>query len=80
MPRKKDIDDPRLLKILDRVSGNIERVRKDKKWSQAMAAEKLDTDLRWYQRLESGKHTPSLATLVRLTQIFKIDIAEFFKT
>jgi transcriptional regulator with XRE-family HTH domain len=34
---------------------------------------------RFYQRLESGKHSPSLYTLYRLSKIFKIKLQDFFE-
>lgn len=71
---------PRLSKVLNRVSGNIERLRQTRGWSQDEAAEKLGSDLRWYQRLESGKHVLSLDTIVRLGQVYKVDVVEFFLT
>ncbi len=78
MAQKRDID-PKLSKVLDKISGNLERLRLDRGWSQLTTAEKLETDLRWYQRLESGKHALSLSTLVRLASLFKVDLIEFFK-
>lgn len=78
MTRQSGID-PKLLKLLGRVAGNFERLRKAKEWTQAVAAEKIDGDLRWYQRLESGKYVLSLETLTRLAQAFQVDVREFFK-
>lgn len=34
---------------------------------------------RWYQRLESGRHIPTIPTLHRLARTFQVDITEFFK-
>ena len=78
MPRKSDID-AKLLKTLTRVSDNLERLRKEKDWSQVTAAEKLDLDVRYYQRLESGKYSFGFATLTKIAHVFKVDISEFFK-
>ena len=78
MARKSDIN-PRLLKLLGRISENVERVRKAHKWSQAEAAERLDGDLRWYQRIESGKYVISLDTIARLAKAFRVDESEFFE-
>ncbi len=62
-----------------RIAGNIERLRQEKGWTQAAAAERMDGDLRWYQRFESGKHVLSLDTLIRLAHVFRVDVSEFFK-
>lgn len=78
MARRSDIS-PKLSKLLGRIAGNIERLRQEKGWTQAAAAERMDGDLRWYQRLESGKHVLSLDTLIRLAQVFRVDVSEFFK-
>ena len=79
MARKSEIS-PKLSKLLGRISSNIERLRQKNGWTQADTAERVDGDLRWYQRLESGKHVLSLETLTRLTQVFRVDVSEFFKT
>jgi DNA-binding XRE family transcriptional regulator len=79
MARKSEIS-PRLSKLLARIAGNIERLRKVKGLTQAETAERLDGDLRWYQRLESGKHVLSLDTLTRLAHAFRVDVSEFFRS
>ena len=78
MAHKTQIE-PKLLKTLMRVAQNLERLRNEQGWTQDQTSENLKSDLRWYQRLESGKHVLSMRTLVRLSQVFKVDIAEFFK-
>lgn len=77
MARKSDIS-PRLLKLLDRIAANTERLRSARGWTQAETAERLDCDIRWLQRLTSGKHVFSLDTITRLAKAFKVDEAEFF--
>ena len=76
---KRQFLEPKLLKVLERVARNIERLRKERDLTQAETAEKMDGDLRWYQRLESGRHALSLSSLVRLAQVFKVDVSELFK-
>lgn len=78
MARKAEIS-PKLSRLLNRVAGNIEEMRQARRWTQADTAERIDGDLRWYQRLESGKHVLSLDTLIRLAQVFRVDVKEFFK-
>jgi transcriptional regulator with XRE-family HTH domain len=36
-------------------------------------------EIRNYQRLESGRHSPSLYTLHKLARAFDVDLEEFFK-
>ena len=78
MSRKSEIS-PKLLRLLDRVAGNIERLRKERDWTQAEVAERMDGDLRWYQRLESGKYVLSLDTIARLSQLYRVEPIEFFR-
>jgi transcriptional regulator with XRE-family HTH domain len=78
---RKSVISPGLLKLLVRISANAERVRKANNWTQAEAAERAPKrDLRWYQRIESGKYVVSLDTLQRLARAFRVDIGEFFKS
>lgn len=53
-------------------------IRKQRGLTQVEMA-KLGFSARWYQRLESGKHIPTIPTLHRLAMVFKIDITELFK-
>lgn len=64
--------------LVSRISMNIKTIRKKKGLTQAeMAA--YGFGARWYQRLESGKHIPTIPTLDKLASAFKVDISEFFK-
>lgn len=65
-------------KLLVKVAGNIKRIRKQKGLSQS-DMESFGFDLRNYQRLEAGNHSPSLFTLHKLAVSFKVEIGEFFK-
>jgi transcriptional regulator with XRE-family HTH domain len=65
-------------KMLVKIAANIKRVRKAKGISQPSMA-KFGFDVRNYQRLESGEHSPSLFTLHKLAYCFEVDINEFFK-
>ena len=65
-------------KLLEKVAANIKRVRKAKGLSQK-DMEHFGFDLRNYQRLEAGNHSPSLYTLHKLAVAQKVDMGEFFK-
>lgn len=74
---KKNLD-KQYLKITSRIAQNILRLREASNLTQEdMGA--FGFERRWYQRLESGKHSISLPTLYRLSEVFKVDIAEFFR-
>lgn len=64
-------------RLLVRIAANIKRVRKGKNLSQA-AMSNFGFDLRNYQRLEAGSHSPSLFTLHKLSVAFKVPVEEFF--
>lgn len=66
-------------KLIQKIALNIKRVRKSKNYSQPKM-EEFGFDLRNYQRLEAGKHSPSLYTLHKLAVAFGVDIREFFKS
>ena len=69
---------PRLSKLIARIARNVLRLRNEKGWTQEQLAERLDCDLRWYQRLESGSYSFNLDTLVRLAQALGVDERELF--
>jgi transcriptional regulator with XRE-family HTH domain len=60
-----------------KISKNILRLRKARGWTQEQM-EDQGFGPRWYQRFESGKHVPTLPTLVKLARAFKVDITELF--
>jgi len=52
----------------------IKELRKEKGWTQAELAEKLDMHPVNMTKLEQGKNMPSADTLIRLSDIFNISI------
>jgi transcriptional regulator with XRE-family HTH domain len=70
--------DARTWALVKKISLNIKSVRKKKGLTQKDMAE-FGFGPRWYQRLESGKHIPTLPTLDKLAVAFKVDISDFFK-
>lgn len=65
-------------KMLVIVAKNIKRVRNAKGISQPGMV-KYGFDVRNYQRLEQGEHSPSLYTLHKLARVFGVKMDEFFK-
>lgn len=65
-------------KLLEKVAANIKRARKSKKLSQR-DMEGFGFDLRNYQRLEAGNHSPSLYTLHKLAVALRVEMGEFFR-
>ncbi len=72
-----EIDD-RTWKTVKRIAKNIRLIRNERGLTQEDMGE-LGFGPRWYQRLESGRHIPTIPTLDRLARAFKVDITDFFK-
>lgn len=67
------------IKLLVVVGKNLKAIRKSRNLSQNDMTE-FGFELRNYQRLESGRHSPSLYTLHRLATVLKCEIQDFFNT
>ena len=65
-------------RLLAKIATNIKRIRKSRGLSQR-DMETFGFDLRNYQRLEAGNHSPSLYTVHKLALAIKVDLEEFFK-
>lgn len=64
--------------LVKKVAKNIKTTRKQKGLTQ-MDMSEFGFGPRWYQRLESGRHIPTVPTLHRLAMVFEIEITELFK-
>ena len=64
--------------LLTKIALNIKRIRKRRGLSQR-DMESFGFDLRNYQRLEAGHHSPSLYTLHKVAIAFRVALPEFFK-
>ena len=69
---------PKYKQLLKRVASNIKEIRNRNGMSQEDFVDH-GLDLRWFQRLESGEHSPSLPTLFRIAEILKVDIEDLTK-
>ncbi len=70
--------DERTAKLLKKISKNIKSLRLERGLTQEEMAD-YGFGPRWYQRFESGRHIPTLPTLVKLARAFKVDVSDFFK-
>jgi transcriptional regulator with XRE-family HTH domain len=70
--------DERKEKLIKRIAKNIRAIRISKNLTQEDMAD-YGFGPRWYQRLESGKHMPTLPTLIKLARAFRVDIVDFLK-
>ncbi len=76
MRQRKSISE-RTWKLVRRMAKNIRQIRKSKGLTQEDMGE-YGFGPRWYQRFESGKHIPTIPTLDKLAQVFKVGITDFF--
>ena len=60
------------------IGKNKKRFRKSAGLSQEKLANKIDLTLRYFQRLESGTHTPTIATLMKIASALERNIKDFF--
>lgn len=65
-------------KLLKRISQNIKKLRAKSGYTQEDMVS-FGFEYRFYQRIESGKHSMSLHTLLRLAIIFKVDVVDLMK-
>lgn len=72
------IIDEKYTMMLSNISRNIEELRKSQGWTQ-MDMVRKGFDLRFYQRLESGKHSMSLYTIFLLSEYFRRPVCDLFK-
>jgi transcriptional regulator with XRE-family HTH domain len=61
------------------LSANIKHHRSLRGWSQVKLAEKIDISTNFLADIETGKSWVSSLTLVKLANIFEIDVYELFR-
>jgi len=61
-------------------SQNIKRLRELKNLSQKEVCADSGVPQGQYSRIENGKVEPSISTLEKLSTVFEVEIAEFFKS
>jgi transcriptional regulator with XRE-family HTH domain len=57
-----------------RLAENIKRLRKEKGWSQGELGEKIGCHLSHVNRIETGKYTPSLETVINIARAFEVPL------
>jgi transcriptional regulator with XRE-family HTH domain len=61
------------------LSENLKRIRKEKKLSQVVIAERSGVITSTYSRVESCQVSPNLSTLEKLAEAMDVPMAEFFR-
>ena len=69
--------DPKNIRLMKEIAKNIKALRLAKGLTQEEMGD-YGFGPRWYQRFESGRHMPTIPTLVKLAQVFKVDVSAFF--
>ncbi len=72
------VNDKEMVEILLKLSRNIKEQRLAKGLKQTDMS-KYGFGYRWYQRLESGRHVPTLPTLIKLCRALEVDISDLFR-
>ncbi|NBU20134.1 XRE family transcriptional regulator [bacterium] len=61
---------------LKRVGNNIKNIRLKSELTQLQVVEKTGIELRYYQRMESGRINMTLMTLYKLAKFFNVEMYE----
>ena len=75
---KRPLTEEETAEIIRRIALNIKEQRLAKGLKQTDMAQ-FGFGYRWYQRLESGRHVPTLPTMIKLARSLEVDIADLFK-
>jgi len=68
----------RFAQQLQCLAANIKRLRKKSNLTQMQLAEVVDIELKYLQKLESGRKNPSIAIVLAIAEAFKVDLGELF--
>lgn len=60
------------------MTNRLRVLRAERKWSQAVLAEKLDVSRQTVNAIETGKYDPSLPLAFKLARLFDLRIEEVF--
>lgn len=72
-------DTPAYRKVQGRIAQAVLALRKERGWTQEVAAHHCDMTPRMYQHCENGDANSTLATIARLCTGFKVDVEELFR-
>lgn len=67
------------MEVHERVSKNLQRIRREKQMSQEDLAHRANIHQTYLSGVEGGKRNPSIGVLERIAKALKVDISEFFK-
>lgn len=70
----------KLIALRSRIGRNIRALRKAQGWSQEALGEKADLSYKFVGEIERGLVNPSLDSLMKIADVFKVEVAELFMT
>lgn len=70
--------DTQVTEIILRLAKNIKEHRVSRGLKQTDMGQ-FGFGYRWYQRLESGRHVPTLPTLIKLCRALNVEISDLFR-
>jgi transcriptional regulator with XRE-family HTH domain len=64
---------------MDRLARRLKALRAKREWSQDEAARKAGVSSRYFSRLESKRHDPSLSTLAKIARAFGMSVSQLLE-
>jgi transcriptional regulator with XRE-family HTH domain len=64
--------------VLVRLAERIKALRRSKRWSQEVLAERASIQRSYLADLERGSRNPSVRTLVKIANAFKVSLKDLF--
>lgn len=64
--------------LLNKISSELERIRKEKGFTQKHVAFNCEMEEQNYRRIEKGLTNPTLKSLVRICEVLEIELKDLF--
>jgi transcriptional regulator with XRE-family HTH domain len=64
---------------MDRLAKRLKALRGERGWSQAIAAKRAGVTERYFSRLETKRHDPSLSTLAKIARAFGLSVSQLLE-
>jgi transcriptional regulator with XRE-family HTH domain len=64
---------------MNRLAKRLKALRGEREWSQEEAARRAGVSSRYFSRLESKRHDPSLTTLAKIAKAFGLSVSQLLE-
>jgi transcriptional regulator with XRE-family HTH domain len=64
---------------MNRLAKKLKALRASREWSQEEAARRAGVSSRYFSRLESKRHDPSLTTLAKIAKAFGLSVSQLLE-